>query len=244
MSTMFLANDDNFSKEIARSFAKGYYSLHIDDDVEVTDSVKLVSDGNTLVMKKVEPEEGEDVTEYAILCKEFGLFGYAKKLAAEISVLFCDGGYMLVTLKKGALIMRMENEIVAPNIEANEDDLVCGQDDIFWVNAEYLLGYSKYWGEKSRFVHDFEFAFVVSGGKSGGSYAFSLKKEDAKDKDISLGQYMAYLKQQEAKQSYKDTKKLMKNIAVGNTMQLDFDEDDEEEYEEDDEDGGFFEDEE
>lgn len=230
MKQMFVVDGD-FKKEITRSRAKGYKNLVIADDVEHASYIDLETDGSNLVMKAVEDDETDKVEVYTMLVKEFGLFGLSSGIKANISVIFLDDGYMLVTLYKGAIVTYLNGEVCIPNVEQDKFPNFA-MDDIYWVNQEHLLSYGKYLEEKGEFLYDFEFHYLLGGEIKNGLSNFSFKHLGNEDIDISLGYFSAYLQKLEKKEDARATKKLANFIKQGASIEDDFDDDDD--FEDDD----------
>jgi hypothetical protein len=232
MQKVFIANED-FEKEYSRSRAKGHTSIKVDDDVAVSDSIRIVTEGTTLAIKKDNEGSGDEV--FTIPCKEFGLTNYGD-VSAKISVIFCDNGWMLVTLLQGALVLNLDGSLLMPTVGDVASTKVV-KEDIFWVDAEKLLSYSKYFSDtQARFIYDIEFVFEVSGQYINGMTNFSLKPFHDEDVDLSLGYIAQYEQALENKKNAKDAKKMVSAMLnKSNSEPLDFDDDDEyvdEDYEE------------
>lgn len=237
MKTMFISDIslENFSnRTLTRERAKGYKNLVIDDDVNSQDYVEIVSKDNNLVMKKVNPDENDAEEVYMILTKEFGLFGGIK---STVDIIHLDNGYMLVTLYKGALVITLDGKPCIPNVaQKNFPDFT--MNEVFWVNQEYLLSYSKYYGDKGFFLYDFILQAEVSGAVKNNNSSFTYRRLEAQDKDISLGAYALYLQKKETKAKLKSIKNL--NNAISHSDNDEF-EDEEDEFEDDDlEDEDYF----
>ena len=230
MSTLFIANE-GFLREYTRERALGYKKLVIADDVEITSPVKIVTggtEGNVTLNIVVDnsPSEGEDT--YLILCKEFGL--HSSKCRADITVLFCDEGYMFVELKAGGLLANLDNQLLMPYVGDDSNLPRVVKEDIKWVDAEHLLSFMKYMDIKGRFPYDVEWVFSVSGEKE----SFSIKPDKENSTDISLGYIGAYVMTQENKADAKKAKKLSKTLLDAPQEEVLFDEDDYDETDEED----------
>ena len=235
MNNVFISCENTFPKTITRKKAKGYKSLTIDDNVKFCTSIEIESNDNSLHIKAVESNQQEP-DRFTILCKEFGLDDY-KNFSSEISVIFLDEGYMLVTLHKGALALNIEVEegkydLLAPSLGVDSTPKF-EKEDIFWINEESILSYSKYLSEhKSIFLYDFEFMFSVSGTNVNNMQQFRIRSIKEEDKDISLGYYALYItKKQKHKELVKASK--LQNMFTNNTGETEFEEDG---FEEDDDD--------
>lgn len=236
MQKLFVADDD-FVKEFGRSRAKGHKRLIIDENVEVAGNpVELMTNGTDLVVKPAENAEGAEV--YTILCKEFGLVGGALGFRNKVSVIFLDEGWMLVTLLHGALVLNLQDQLMMPMAGDDFAQPKVVKDDICWVNADNLLEYGKYLGEKGKFIFDFEWLFTLGGDYINGLRSFYLHEETEETLDISLGYYAQYEQQVLRRAEAKKASKLANNLLTGGSSSFDFDdeedEDDDENYESDD----------
>lgn len=245
MKQMFVV-DGEFERKVSRARAKGYKSLVIADDVEHASYIDIETDGTDLVMKAVEDDESDNAEVYVMLVKEFGLFGLSSGLKSKLSVIFLDNGYMLVTLYKGAIITYLNGEICIPNVEQDTFPNFA-MDDIYWVNQEALLSYSKFMGEKGNFMYDFEFHYTLGGDIKNGLSNFSFHHDKEEDIDISLGLFSAYLDKLEKKEDARNTKKLANLVKAGvssfsdDDFDDDFDDDDDDDdFDDDSEDDEFF----
>lgn len=245
MKRMFIT-DGNFEKSYSRDRARGHKSLVIDDSIQSGSYIQFVTgDNDSLIMKESEITAEDDSNEevYTILCKEFGLFGKYAGVSAEVSIIYLDNGYMLVTLWKGAIICYLNDELVLPNVDCGDLPNFTN-DEIFWVNAEHMLSYSKYMDSKQHFMYDFEFSYILSGDIRSGLSNFGYKHIDEEDIDLSLGYFAQYEQEVVAKAEAKKASQLTKLFTpVSGSMQLEFEdddyEDDEDEFEEDDEEEDF-----
>ena len=234
MQRVFIA-DGEFSKELGRSRANGYKAITIDENVAPLEPCAFESDGTSLVVKPAEATEDKEI--YTILCKEFGLVGVNQGYYAKVSVIFCDDGQMLVTLHDGCLIMRYNDSLVMPNVNTDKVPLV-DESDICWINAEELLGYSKYLRTKGMFMYDFEFMFRIAGGKSGACNALKFLHIEEETIDISLGCYADYISREQSRLEAVKAKRL-KDQLIGRASggySYDFDDDDDDMSSDDDDD--------
>lgn len=240
MQKLFVANED-YEKEFSRSRAKGHKRLIIGDDVEIIKPVKLHTEGTDLVVSKGESSDDSEV--YTMLCQEFGLVGGVTSFRNKISVIFCDNGWMLVTLLHGALVMNLDKQLLMPTAGDDFTTPKVVKEDICWVTANDLLEYGKYFGVKGQFMFDFEWTFEVSGDRVNGMKSFSIKNIKDEDIDISLGYVARYEQQLQIKAEATEARNLMKNILqTGTGTSYEFDEEDEEEEDEDGDDDVSFED--
>lgn len=231
---VFVCGDEEFAREFKRERAKGHKTFEISPDVSVFDAIQLKTNGDSLVMCKADEEAGDN-PEYSILCKEFGMVcpSASKRFDNDISVILLDGGWMLVTLKKGAIVINMNGRLMMPSRNVESLPKVV-EEDIFWANIENILGVSKYWhGSVSVFPFDYEIALTVSGSMIGGLSTFHIKPHLDEHIDLSLG----YIAQWEQKQALKAQAKEAKNVAKlftpSASTALEFDDDDDYEDDED-----------
>lgn len=240
MKRMFIS--DGFEKVYSRERAKGHKSLVIDDNIKSGSYIQFVTgDNDSLVMKEADSTDKDANEEevYTILCKEFGLFGYSHGVTAELSIIYLDNGYMLVTLWKGAMVCYLNNELVLPNVDCGDLPNFTN-DDIYWVNAEHLLSYRKYMGAKEYFMYDFEFSHILAGEVKGGLKSFRYKHIEEEDVDLSLGYYAQYEQTVLAKEEAKKASQFSKMFSpVSGSMQLEFDDDDFDDDDDEDEDEEF-----
>ena len=239
MSNVFLACENNFPRTISRSRAKGYKSLKIDDDIEQFSKYEIVTEGDTLRMKKVETDEDPD--SFTILCKEFGLDDMKTNFDSKISVIFLDNSYMLVTLHSGAFCVNIEDEngnlkLTCPNIGVEEFPEF-NPDSLLWVDMERIMSFSNFMTDsKNLFLYDFEFFFMV-GGHDNGNQSFRLRLMKDSDIDMSFGAYANYLEQREKHKEFNSANKIINAISKASSdsaMEFDDSDDDYEDWEEDD----------
>lgn len=244
---------------IERSRARGYKSIVLDDSVKMASALTITSDEDKIFVKG---EEGHDEeAQYMFVCKEFGLIAY-KEITAKVRISFCDNGFMIVTLLDGALILRVEDEdgkqsLIAPNVNLKGSLPTTSEEDVYWVNADKLMAYSKYWGDKGSFMYDFEFVLELRGDRNQGMSNFKVGHISDEDIDISAGTYAMFIKRQEDKEQAKRSREIMSQLAQSqaplefdeNTFStsgekgLDFDEDEEDSDDDDDDefsDDGYF----
>ena len=231
---IFVNCTEEFPKSISRDRAKGYTNLNIlagDFDL-----VEVKSNEESLDIVTVEGEKTIDMP-IMLLCKDFGLVEPVKNALSEISVIFLDKGYMLVTLFKGALFAVINGEKMLLNINM---DTPMKNVEAYWVDSDKIMSLSKDWGEeKSLYPYDYEFFFDVAGRKD-----FMRIKLSSETIDISRGyiaQYIATKKEQEEKrQIKKSATNIMNDFLNRKNVAFEFDDDDDEDdeeewYEDDDE---------
>lgn len=226
-----LVADTGFARVHERTLAKGHKRLVFDDDVDNFTPIKLRTEGTDLYVGKAEPDKGRE--EYTILCKEFGLIGYGVGFKSEVSVLFLDEGYMLVTLHSGALLIYINGSLLMPTVgDLNEPTTVV--DDIYWIDSRKLLQYEKYLGVKGEFMYDVEFCFELSGDNVNGMSQFSLLPLPDRDIDLSLGYIAVCEDRRRLREEYLKSRDLnSKILSSSNTEEEDFEdyESDEDEFE-------------
>lgn len=243
MNKLFIADKD-FNREIPRTRAKGYKSVVVDEAVEMAMPFQFQTQGTNLVIVPTEMAEGEPEC-YTVLCNEFGLVGGSQGFKSRVSVIFCDNGMMLVTLYHGGLVMNLDGQLLMPTVG---DDFVTPRvvkDNIMWVDAEKLLAYSKYLGQKGYFMYDHEFMLELSGDNIKGMGNFVFRNIDEESIDISLGYVAQYEQQQikkaEAREAQNTMKMLQNSWAQTQSAPMEFEEPDPDEVgaqEEEDDDSG------
>ena len=240
MNKLFIANRD-FSREIPRSRAYGYKRVVVDDNVEMAMPFQFTTRGTDLAVMASGADENEAEC-YTVLCQEFGLVGYNQGFKSKVSVIFCDNGWMLVTLYHGGLVMNLDGQLMMPTVGEDVVAPKVVQDNILWVDADKLLGYSKYLGTKGYFMYDHEFMLELSGDNSKGMGTFIFRNFDDETIDISLGYVAKYEQEQIKKAEARESKSTMQMLRQSWAHQpLEFDEDEEDntfDEEEDDDDSG------
>lgn len=242
MNRLFIA-DKNFSHEVPRSNANGYKSVVIPENMEIASPFEFQTNGDTLAMVPAEYVEGNAEC-YTMLCREFGLVGGGKGTRSKMSVIFCDDGWMFVTLYHGCLVMNLDDQLLMPMVGDDIEQPQVNNDSILWVNADKLLGYKCYIGDKGRWMYDYEFMFELGGDnvKNLGNFIFRHNEEE--DLDISLGHIAMWEQTQVKRQEAHAAKRMMAAVWSGarsaGPMEFDEPEPDEEvpgEEEEDDDSG-------
>ena len=173
--SLILVADSDIPSIIKRSNAYGYGSIHFIK--RASGYVNVRGEGTSIIVEPAEPSE-DSSQGYLLFCKEFGtVSGYA----ADFRVLFCDEGYMLITLISGVLALSTDEGIMLISSEPVE-----APNNITWYSINTFLGYMPRFGTKGMFSHDIEWSFS-SNGKN-------LVSNQALDRDISLG-YLALYEQ-------------------------------------------------
>lgn len=239
---MILVANNDFKKEHTRERAHGYKSLSIEADSK--DYIKIIGKEDKLIVEKIdEPTSADEEETYTMIVKEFGLF---KGVSSDIDIIFLDEGYMLVTLKKGALVTYLDGSLCIPNV--NQDSFPdFSVDEVLWVDEDYLLSYARYFkDDKDKFLYDFEFALTVSGEVKNGMSSFKLIPRASEDRDISLGAYGLYIQTCKTKEDVKRAKTLSQMLMPQVMPDMEFEEDEfeDDEFEEDDFEDDEFEDDE
>ena len=210
----------------------------VDEEIDGERVLRLVPDTDAV-------DDNFDDEEYIIVTKEFGLMGYDKGVKAEIDYLFCDDGIMFVTLKAGALIIKLEDRILMPNVNY-ESKVSFSTNEVMWVDADWLKSFHKAIGTDGNyatFMSEFQFHAIVSGqitGKndsSNGLSSASFKPVIDLFEDLSLGAFDVYKAQKKAKDDAKAAKNIMKQV-LHSTTEYDFD-DEEDSVEEDEDDDDY-----
>lgn len=213
---------------INRKKCHGYKHIKFDEGVETGSVITMETEDDTLLIKATgeQPVVG---TQYTFLTREFGLYG--GDLTAKVSIIFCDDGLMLVTLKEGSILITHEDQILQPAVGGDTYPPVY-TDEILWVNADTLLSGKKYFGDDLQQVHwqDFEYVFTLSGGIKNGLRSFKCKHHYAEYIDLSLGYIDEMHKVIEKRQEAKSAKNMMDMFQKAPSTGFVFDDDDEEDY--------------
>ena len=235
MGMRFLTQE-GMPRDVVRSAAFGYKRLVIAEDVDMNCPVTVhtsAEDERVLCISRCEADNEEDI--YVCLCREFGVVGHASKEMSDLSVLFCDGGWMLVTLARGAMCLYLDGECMMP-VVGDFHTSVSSEREISWVNADKLRDYRQYWGTKGMFLEDVEWSFTMCGAGS----SFKLRHNSEEDVDLSFGYIAQYERQQEdcenARNASKITNMVMSGTGTDSEMYLYEDEQDFDADDEDDED--------
>jgi len=219
------------AREYKRESAQGYKGVVFESAIGQGDNVDFFTKEDHLSIEK--DTDNQDL--YLVATKEIGVFGKNYGVEAEIDVVFCDGGYMFVTLRRGSMAIRTSDDKLAiisvndtaiesvPQFDANRE--------ILWKSTDDLLAYKEYWGDKSGFVFDFQFRLHISG--HGSDFRLKLDKECCID--ISLGVYAQYVAMLEAAASQQRAREIAKNFS-NKAKTVTFDEDDYVDFDEEDDD--------
>lgn len=210
-----LLNDFSQGKVFERSLAKGHKSLRFAEGCEIMKPISIATDGDVLSVTREADTEEEEI--YTIMCKSFGLVGYHQKLHAKVSIIFCDDGWMLVTLLEGGMVVMVDEKLVLPTVGDFAVPSI-SEDDIYWVNANSLLGYSEHMGIKGRFMYDVEFAFMLRGTNANGMATFACQMLKDEDRDISLGYIAQYEQQVELQKQQREVKALRDSLVTEDTV--------------------------
>lgn len=184
-----------------RHFSHGYKRLVLDKGLHVADKLNFQTDGvDTLRAVSGGSVDSEGV-EYTFVCKEFGLYD---KNMAKVSIIFCDDGDMLVTLKGGTLLFMFNNELLQPVVGDGEYDSV-HPTEICWVNADRLIGMKQYFGQgyEGSWHQDFEYVFETTGERKNGLDKFNVKCCQDEYIDLSLGYVAECMKRDREREAAK-----------------------------------------
>lgn len=220
MKRVFIASD-GYGVVFPRTLAMGHKQIIIDESVEVTKPVELHTNNTDLVMSQV--PETEDATSFTILCKEFGLVENDAEFKNKISIIFCDNGWMLVTLMSGALVVNLNNELLMPST-LDVTPPVVKKENILWVNANELLTHCSCFGMKGDFAYDFEWVLTINGNNNDNNTKLSIRHESNEDIDISLGYFAKFEQHLQAKENMKRVASIMSIIPTGGSS-MEFDDD-------------------
>lgn len=239
MNKLFFA-DKGFAHEVLRDRAKGYKRVVIDEELELASPFKFETQGTDLVAVPTEPVEGEGEV-FTFLCREFGLAAGDKGLRTKVSVIFCDTGWMLVTLHHGSMIMNIDGQLMMPQVGDDLETFKVVPDNVLWVDADKLLGFGKYLETKGQFMYDFEFMLELGGDNTKGMGQFFFRCLHEETTDISLG-YVAQYEQNLIKRAEaREAKKQFEQVAAfmrGGYQKPEFDEPEPRSEEEEDDDSG------
>ena len=234
MTTLFFADKD-FDKVITRSRSKGYKSLIIDENVEIAKPVNTTtftdeSGVSHLRISKAEGSVNDKDVEYMFLVKEIGAVPTEERVT-DLEIIFLDAGWMLITLKKGAIAVKLENSVTIPSLNYNLSNKVTA-DTIKWVNEEDLVSVAISHNKidldaAGNFTYDFIYNMCIRSNPTplsvGVTYTFFDKIDISlgafalyKQKELSRAQGIAVRKQMQATMQAMDT----------DTEYEDYDEDD------------------
>lgn len=174
------------------------------------------------------PAEMPEEMRYTLVTKEFGVYAMKDKVSAKIKVRFCDDGVMVVDLIEGAVLIKPEDDILLASVGVSSLPAV-NEDEILWVDADKLLSYRQYWGGlKSSMTQDFEYVFIIKGGKIGGIESFGLRQITDETIDISGGYIAALEAELKKKEDAKKIQRGFAEIVAGSSVSgYAFDDDDE-----------------
>jgi len=188
----------------------------------------------------------DDISEnpiYSIVTNEFGLYAKSSGVTAKVKISFCDDGMMIVDILDGAIIVKPEDDVLLASRGVSELPQV-DLNNIYWVNADMLLAYRKYWKDlQASHTQDFEFVFVLSGETKGALQSFGIQLVTDEVIDISGGAIATLQAMLEKKEEARQVKKGFANLLQQVSSGYDFygdddDDDDDEDYDEDDSDWG------
>lgn len=240
MTTLFFADKD-FEKVITRKRAKGYKSLVIDDNVEVAKPVKTstFTDENGVSHLKITKSDepvNENQMEYMFLVKEIGAVPTEAK-ATELEIIFLDNGWMLVTLKKGAIAVKLNENVTIPTLNYNLSNKIT-VDTIKWLNLEDFISttisYNKYnnLDAEGTFVYDYIYNMCVKStlpASNGVTYTYYSTN------DISLGAIALYQQNKAARERGVAFRKQYQTTMQAISTPTEYDDEyDDDEYDDDD----------
>lgn len=231
MKKVFVSNSE-FPRKLTRTDALGYKEVIISEGVSPADVITMRTDGDKLVIEKIE-DDSEEEPVFCILCKDFGLFGFESKFKSKISYILCDDGWMLVTLHRGAFVVNLDDKLLMPSTGV-ENIPNLNEEDVLWIDKDYLLRYTQYMRDKENFPYDFEFMVELSGSYVGSLSSFKFLHITEEDVDMSLGKYALYQQNLENKAKAKNAKKLQAQVVANSSVDMEFDDDEEEDYEDED----------
>lgn len=174
------------------------------------------------------PSEGIDEDPiYTVVTDEFGLYAMSDKVSAKVKISFCDNGMMVVSIIEGAILVKPAGDVLLASRGVSNLPKV-ELDGIFWVNADKLLSYKKYWGTvKENYTQDFEFVFILKGDRKGSLHNFSITLIKDETIDISGGNVAVIEAQLKAKEEAKQVKKSFSSMVNQSKKPLyEFDDDD------------------
>ena len=202
---------DKNKKEFNRGKAHGYKKITCQSVGELT-PVEFKSNGDTLEIVDTQKPVEKEV--FCIQCSEFGVIGYKgnkeNNFLSDLGVIFCDNGEMFVTLYKGAIFLRLNDEVVMPTTE-DMSAVSYTQDDILWINADRLLSFGKCLYDEGRYMYDREYAFTLAGCKRP-LETFTLRPHRAEDIDLSQGYLETVELEKRMKEAKMENKKIMNNL--------------------------------
>lgn len=225
----------NESVTYERKNARGYKVFEVLPNCNMA-NVDMVDIGDKII---IQPSESSESDSYVVLCDEFAVFGKNLGIEAEVEIILISGGKMLVTLNRGAIIIKTGDTLATLSMEGDEYTSSFSYDpaEIMWLNSASILDYGKYWKSISDFMYDFIITLEVSGCPATGT---SVHIDYNKCYDISLGAYQVYLDKEEVRRCEEDrihtAKMIQESYGSNMGMQLDDYPEDDEYYEDEDED--------
>lgn len=241
MTTLFFADKD-FEKVITRKRAKGYKSLVVDDAVEVAKPIKTstFTDENGVSHLKITKSDepiNENQMEYMFLVKEIGAVPTEAK-ATELEIIFLDNGWMLVTLKKGAIAVKLNDNVTIPTLNYTLSNKIT-VDTIKWLNLEDFVSTSMSYNKYNKidvdgiFVYDYIYNMCVRSTlpvSNGVTYTYYSIN------DISLGTIALYQQNKAAKERGIAFRKQYQTTMQAISTPIEYEDEYDDEYDDDDED--------
>ena len=209
---------------LTRNSAYGYGGIEISEDCykgvcAVDFSTVEAGEKSSLRVERqdMSAEEVDSLQAVTLLCKEFGILTLKKEEPANVNIIFCDNGYMLVTLLSGCIFANLP-EMIAP-IFTYEDKTKSpsfaqsAMSQVLWVDADTLMSYATYMGDAGKFMYDFEFSFELEGSVVDGTRKFNWKHIKESDIDISLGYFAQFLQEKDTKERAFKARQMAKMFA-------------------------------
>lgn len=239
MTTLFFADKD-FDKVFTRKRAKGYKSLVVDDNVEIAKPVVATTYedeagvSHLKITKSDEPVD-EKQMEYMFLVREIGAVPTEAK-ATELEIIFLDNGWMLVTLKKGAAAIKLNDTVTIPTLNYNLSNKVVVS-TIKWLNTEDLISVSMSYNKTNNtdlegtFVYDYIYNMCVRSTlptSNGVTYTFYSIT------DISLGAIALYQQNKARKEQGIAFKKQMQATMQAIDTPVEYDDEYDDDYDDED----------
>lgn len=202
----FIKADSNAPLVLTRKYGHGIKTINTSDCTHF-DVVNFKTDVESKDLNLIKVGKDNDEHPYMILCKEFGVAG---GVDSNISIIFCDGGWMLVTLYEGGIPILVDGNLMCANKNISGYPEI-SKNNIVWLNAERILGNLKVLTDKAELHQDFEFFLTVSGINNGFA---NVKFKHLKDStiDISGGYYEVYLENREKRKKAREVKKMTNSM--------------------------------